>query len=351
MNTKLYWMILLAGLLLVAAACGSAETEPGPAPVTDVAEQVAADALPAARTALADYLGVEADILELEQIEDAEWPNACLGLAEPGEMCAEVLTPGYRILFTHADETYVVRTNVSGSAARVEAAFEAPTADELPPAVIAAREALARQLEVEPIEVEVLSYEQREWSDSCLGLGGPAESCLAAITPGWQVMLGVAGQAYELRTDETGDQVRVAEDVGGQPAGEAPDPDLEGASLLYQRSGGIAGELVTVRVFDDGTVERIAGRLDPDAQVEMVERDPAAVDALLADLEAAGYFQLERSYLPADMCCDRFLYLISVLDEGEAHTVEALSDTPETPEALWESIELIETFISESFDQ
>ncbi|MDX1612817.1 MAG: hypothetical protein R3300_00830 [Candidatus Promineifilaceae bacterium] len=351
MKTKLYWMILLVGLLIGVAACGSAETEPGPLPVTDVAEQVAADALPAARLALADYLGVEADALELEQIEDAEWPNACLGLAEPGEMCAEVLTPGYRILFTYAGETYVVRTNVSGSAARVEAAAEEPTTDELPPAVTAARETLAQQLDVEPIEAEVLSYEQREWSDSCLGLGGPAESCLAAITPGWQVMLGVAGQAYEVRTDETGEQVRVAEDVGSQPAGEAPDPDLEGASLLYQRSGGIAGELVTVRVYDGGTVERIAGRLDPDAPMEMVERDPAAVDALLAELEAIGYFQLERSYLPEDTCCDRFLYLISVLQDEDAHTVEALSGTTETPEALWESVELIETFISESFGQ
>ena len=120
MRNKLYWTMMLILLLGLAAACGSAETEPGPLPATAEAEQAAAEALPPARLALADYLGIEADLLELAQIEDAEWPNACLGLAEPDEMCAEVLTPGYRILFAHAGETYVVRTNVSGSAVRVE---------------------------------------------------------------------------------------------------------------------------------------------------------------------------------------------------------------------------------------
>ena len=43
-----------------------------------------------------------------------------------------------------------------------------------------------------------------------LGLGGPAESCLAVITPGWRVNLLVDDQdKYEVRTDELGDVIRI----------------------------------------------------------------------------------------------------------------------------------------------
>lgn len=81
------------------------------------------------------------------------------------------------------------------------------------PAVAAAQAWLAQQLGVDVMSVEVLEAEQVDWSDSCLGLGGPAESCLQAITPGWQVVVNVNGDRYVLRTDETGTQVRQAEPV------------------------------------------------------------------------------------------------------------------------------------------
>jgi hypothetical protein len=77
--------------------------------------------------------------------------------------------------------------------------------------------------------------------------------------------------------------------------------------------------------------------------------DPAAVETLLSDLEAAGFFELERSYLPEDTCCDRFLYLISAEWNGETHTVEALEATPDLPPAVGASIELIDAFIADAF--
>jgi hypothetical protein len=81
----------------------------------------------------------------------------------------------------------------------------------LPPvAVVKAREALADDLNVGLESITIESYERVEWSDSCLGLGGPAESCLAAIHPGWQVTLSVAGSdVFEVRTDELGEIIRI----------------------------------------------------------------------------------------------------------------------------------------------
>jgi len=346
---KMNSLIILI-LLLSIAGCAPAGTEPGVLPTDDAAEQVGAEAIPAARQALADYLGIAPDTLEMEKIEDAEWSDSCLGLGGPAESCAAVITPGYAITFTVDGESYIVRTDLDGNQARVEAAAgEAPVGDALPPAVEAAQAALASELGVEPAAVELVNFEQREWSDSCLGLGGPAESCAAVVTPGWEVTLSVDGQQYEVRTDFDGEQARIADESASAPAGEIPGPDLNGAVVFFQRSGGLAGQLLTVRIYPDGTIERAQGEPSPDIAVETAAVDPAAVEALIAGLETAGYFGLERSYLPKDTCCDRQLYLISVQGEEGVQTVEALEATEDTPEALWQSIELIEALIDEAF--
>ena len=90
--------------------------------------------------------------------------------------------------------------------------YEGDTEDLPPVAVVKARAALATELNVGIETITIESYEPQEWSDSCLGLGGPAESCLAAIHPGWQVILVVGeGETYEVRTDELGEIIRIKE--------------------------------------------------------------------------------------------------------------------------------------------
>lgn len=78
----------------------------------------------------------------------------------------------------------------------------------VPTAVQAAKDALAERLDVDVSTVVVLEAHEREWSDSCLGLGGPAESCLQAITPGYEVLLVQSGVEYRYRTNEDGTSVR-----------------------------------------------------------------------------------------------------------------------------------------------
>ncbi|MEK7604610.1 MAG: hypothetical protein AAB442_02340 [Patescibacteria group bacterium] len=46
------------------------------------------------------------------------------------------------------------------------------------------------------------------WNDGCLGLGGPAESCLQALVPGFRVEMLAQGKTYLYRTDKTGVVVR-----------------------------------------------------------------------------------------------------------------------------------------------
>lgn len=100
-------------------------------------------------------------------------------------------------------------------------AFTTPTAfPNLPPeAVLEAQRWLAGQLSTAVEQVQLIEVEQAEWTDSCLGLGQPNESCLQAITPGWRAIFEINGQHYEVRTDETGSTIRLASPEGTPSAG------------------------------------------------------------------------------------------------------------------------------------
>jgi hypothetical protein len=69
---------------------------------------------------------------------------------------------------------------------------------------------LAGEVNVPVEDLRLVEAERVEWTDSCFGLGGPAESCLQAITPGWRLTFEVDGQQYEVRTDEAGSAFRLA---------------------------------------------------------------------------------------------------------------------------------------------
>lgn len=96
------------------------------------------------------------------------------------------------------------------SGGEVPVTGETPGAGLPPEAVLDAQQWLAEQLAVAVEQVEIVEVEQAVWTDSCLGLGGPAESCLRTDIPGWRVVLEVGGQQYEVRTDETGSTIRMA---------------------------------------------------------------------------------------------------------------------------------------------
>ncbi len=83
--------------------------------------------------------------------------------------------------------------------------------ESLPGAVRAARSSLAIRLNTEDTSITVVDSQETEWSDSCLGLGGPAESCLAVITPGYGIVLGHLRDEYRYRTNSDGTVVRAEE--------------------------------------------------------------------------------------------------------------------------------------------
>jgi hypothetical protein len=76
---------------------------------------------------------------------------------------------------------------------------------------------LASSLEISPDQVQVISFQEEEWPDSCLGSAAPDEMCLQVITPGYRILLGINGQRYEYHTDLSGGILRVIGDTLLQP--------------------------------------------------------------------------------------------------------------------------------------
>ncbi len=103
-------------LMMALNACG-----PGPAPeMPGTPSQLPVGVEATAKEALSAQTGVPADEIEVVQAERREWPDACLGLGEEGEACAQVITPGWRITLRAAGEEYVLRTDEDANVIRVE---------------------------------------------------------------------------------------------------------------------------------------------------------------------------------------------------------------------------------------
>jgi len=109
-------------------------------------------------------------------------------------------------------------SNIPSSSAEGDASVvvsDASTADEmndgldsLPDAIASTVKADLRE-EIGDTSLQIGRYSRETWSDGCLGLGGPAESCLAALTEGWQVeVIDSTGKSYFYRTDLDGNQIR-----------------------------------------------------------------------------------------------------------------------------------------------
>jgi len=72
------------------------------------------EAVTAARTLLANDLDTEPRALIIQSTDEVDWANAAIGCEEAGVSYAQVITPGYRMVFEFEGETYEVHTSADG---------------------------------------------------------------------------------------------------------------------------------------------------------------------------------------------------------------------------------------------
>ncbi len=63
---------------------------------------------------LAQILGLSLNEVNLISMQETDWPDSCLGAAKNGQVCAQVITPGYRVVFKADEKPYEVRMDKEG---------------------------------------------------------------------------------------------------------------------------------------------------------------------------------------------------------------------------------------------
>lgn len=99
------------------APAAEAVSQPAP-PSESLPKSPPASLVEDLKTILATELGVPSSSLLVEAATVAEWNDACLGVPHPEEMCAQVITPGYRIVLSTSTETYEFHTDETGKNVR-----------------------------------------------------------------------------------------------------------------------------------------------------------------------------------------------------------------------------------------
>ena len=73
---------------------------------------------------LSQGTAIPAEEIEVISYQQVEWPTACLGFSEPGEMCAQVITPGWLIVLKAQGENFEFHTDQDGSDIRWRSQLE-----------------------------------------------------------------------------------------------------------------------------------------------------------------------------------------------------------------------------------
>jgi hypothetical protein len=125
--------LIIAGSLLTACvdAPNTAQTEiqqsPSSEQVNNISQNQTSDLPEAVSNAVLEdaskRAGQSNDKLKIIGSESRTWRDGCLGLAEPGSICTQVLVPGWEVKVSNAEsQTWVYRTNNSGSMVKLDPA-------------------------------------------------------------------------------------------------------------------------------------------------------------------------------------------------------------------------------------
>ncbi len=119
------------------------------------------------------------------------------------------VAPGNQSTEASSTESGAVSTGASGTqAVQNGGPGVMDTLDPIMTAVDSSVTKLSQSLNINAVDIQILSAEPMEWPDACLGLPAQGETCAQVVTPGYLVTLEVNGTQYEFHTDQTGMQVR-----------------------------------------------------------------------------------------------------------------------------------------------
>ncbi len=115
----------LSGIAFVALAIPSCSIQPAsepPVPTAKSAPMTDNKAVEAAKIELAGRLNVDARQISVFSLERIVWPDSCLAIPFPGEVCTPIETPGFRLILAAGDRHFTYHTDLTGENLREETA-------------------------------------------------------------------------------------------------------------------------------------------------------------------------------------------------------------------------------------
>lgn len=113
--------------------------------------------------------------------------------------------------------------------------------------------------------------------------------------------------------------------------------------IVLEQSGGIAGIHEIWRFYGDGRVVWEDRQKGTRQQMELPADE---VNNAVRQIVEGGFMDLAEKYMPANRCCDRFTYQLTVVYEGAVKTV-ATMDGAEQPPALADALAMVRMLIDQ----
>jgi hypothetical protein len=169
---------------------------------------------------LSQQLSVSPDAIVIEEALAVEWPDSSLGCPEPDMAYLTVITPGYWIVLKAEGKEFYYHADTRGRLVFCPEEWSTPPPEwsrESSPLIIQpkpgapdtmeklldkVKDDLSRRIAASREEINVVETQRVQWSDSSLGCPEPGMSYLMVITPGYRIVLRVAGQEHYYHTDE-----------------------------------------------------------------------------------------------------------------------------------------------------
>lgn len=170
-------------------------------------------------TVLSEQLSVDKNLIQVIEYEHVEWPDSCLGVNTPGVACLLVVTPGYRVSLVYNGVEYELHTDETGQRVQYASSYP-PLSPGYPPSSPSGSfnqpqplpiviDFLSQLKGLSTDQIKLVSVKAVQWPDSCLGLAQSGEVCAEMIVPGYQIILQVGSNTYEIHTDQSGENIRL----------------------------------------------------------------------------------------------------------------------------------------------
>lgn len=242
---------------------------------------------------LARQLRVPEEQILVDQVAHADWPNACLGLAAEGEICAQVITPGFAVNLLVDGQRYEFRTDTSGRRIRLAFAPRVETGEALltwrdsgsfSVLVIGTRRIAFGLRGQNLLTVPLPVPERAPELAGFLARFGPMQ----ARTPAGEVTLRGVGQAIASPVEprqiaEWARLVALEAETGRQRR-------ADDRAFVWRREGGIAGFCDEVVVSRAGLATAWSCRQPQDEPTAMVALDPEELQHLYGWMDTFAPF-------------------------------------------------------------